>query len=127
MLRDAVVDRLMGGEMIRTVRVPITNLHCLSRFHRTDSVLEQTFEGDICRAVLRLTEEELNRLVKREGAVLERGLIPVRGGPGPPLHIRIPRAEHCHPLQRALWIGPRRRFLPKSPPPTCRNTSGNPE
>ncbi len=71
-LRDAVVERLMGAETICAVRVPITNLHCLSRFHRTGSVLEQTFEGDMCRAVLRLTEEELSRLLNREGAVLDQ-------------------------------------------------------
>jgi len=69
-LRDTILSRLMGRELIRTVRVPVTNLHCLSRFHRTGSVLEQTFEADMCLATLRLTEEELSRLVNREGAVL---------------------------------------------------------
>ncbi len=52
------------------VEVPITNLHSLSRFHRSGSVLEQEFMGDICRATLRLTEEELNRLISREGGRL---------------------------------------------------------
>ncbi len=69
-LREAILALVMGQEIIRTVRVPVTNLHCLSRFHRTGSVLEQTFEGDMCLATLRLNEEELNRLVSREGAVL---------------------------------------------------------
>ncbi len=69
-LRDAVLTRLMGSEMICTVRVPVTNLKCLSRFHRTGSVLEQTFDGDICRATLRLNQEELNRLLSREQAEL---------------------------------------------------------
>jgi len=74
-LRDAILSRLMGAESIRTVAVPITNLHCLSRFHRTGSVLEQTFNGDICHATLRLTDEEYSRLVNAEGAV------PVEDGP----------------------------------------------
>ncbi len=69
-LRDNILSRLTGNELIRTVRLPISNLHCLSTFHRTGSVLEQEFEADICLATLRLTEEELNRLVSREGAVL---------------------------------------------------------
>jgi hypothetical protein len=56
--------------MIRTVKLPIINLHSLSSFHRTGSVLEQEFEADLCLATLRLTEEELNRLLTREGAVL---------------------------------------------------------
>jgi GTP-binding protein HflX len=69
-LREAIFEQLTGGELIRTVKLPITNLHCLSAFHRTGSMLEQNFEGDMCLATLRLTEEELNRLVSREGAVL---------------------------------------------------------
>lgn len=69
-LRDAIMSNLLGAEAIHQVTVPIVNLHCLSRFHRTGSVLEQTFEGDICKATLRLTEEELNRLLNREGATL---------------------------------------------------------
>jgi GTP-binding protein HflX len=69
-VRDAILARLLGQEMIRTVTVPVTNLHCLSRFHRTGSVLEQTFAGDQCRATLRLNQEELSRLLSREGATL---------------------------------------------------------
>jgi GTP-binding protein HflX len=70
LVRDAILARLLGQEMIRTVNVPVTNLHCLSRFHRTGSVLEQTFNADLCRATLRLNEEELSRLLSREGATL---------------------------------------------------------
>ena len=69
-LRDAILSRLMGQEQIYAVEMPITNLHALSRFHRTGSVLEQEFFGDICRATLRLNEEELNRLLSREGGRL---------------------------------------------------------
>ncbi len=69
-LRDAVVNHMTGDERIVTVIIPVSNLQCLSQFHRTQSVLEQVFEADICRATLRLKEEELNRLIKREGAVL---------------------------------------------------------
>jgi len=69
-LRDAILALLQGQEVICTVRVPVTNLHCLSRFHRTGSVLDQTFNADMCDATLRLSEEELNRLLSREGAVL---------------------------------------------------------
>jgi GTP-binding protein HflX len=69
-LREAILARLTGNELIRTVRLPITNLHCLSPFHRTGSVLEQEFEAKMCLATLRLTEKELNRLLSREGAVL---------------------------------------------------------
>ncbi len=69
-LREAILSRVLGQELVRTVRVPITNLHCLSRFHRTGSVLDQTFEADMCDTTLRLTEEEFNRLVSREGAVV---------------------------------------------------------
>lgn len=76
-LREAILARVLGQEQICTVRVPITNLHCLSRFHRTGSVLEQTFSGDMCHATLRLNSEELNRLVSREGAVLEESGPPI--------------------------------------------------
>ena len=69
-LRDALTARLLGQELIRTVRLPITNLQAISAFHRTGSVLEQSFAADMCHVTLRLTEEELNRLVNREGAVL---------------------------------------------------------
>jgi GTP-binding protein HflX len=69
-LREKILSLMTGDELIRTVRLPISNLHCLSAFHRTGSVLEQEFEADMCLATLRLTEEELNRLVSREGAVL---------------------------------------------------------
>ncbi len=70
-LRDAIMTRVLGKEVICTVRVPVTNLHCLSQFHRTNSVLEQTFTDDMCLATLRLSEKELNHLVSREGAVLQ--------------------------------------------------------
>jgi GTP-binding protein HflX len=70
-LRSAIGDRLLGDEKIVTVIVPITNLHCLSKFHRTASVLEQTFEADLCHATLRLTDQELSRLVNQEGARLK--------------------------------------------------------
>ena len=69
-LRDAIGQRLLSGEKIVAVVVPITNLHCLSRFHRTGSVLEQTFAADLCRATLRLNDEELSRLLNKEGARL---------------------------------------------------------
>jgi len=69
-LRDAVVAHMTGDERIVKVAIPISNLQCLSQFHRTGSVVEQTFEADICHAVLRLKDEELNRLVSREGATL---------------------------------------------------------
>ena len=69
-LRDAIVAHMTGDERIVKVAIPIGNLQCLSRFHRTGSVVEQTFEANICHAVLRLKEEELNRLLSREGATL---------------------------------------------------------
>jgi len=69
-LQAAIMSRLMGDERILTLRVPIANLQCLSRFHRTGSVLDQTFEANFCLATLRLTDEELNRLLSREGAEL---------------------------------------------------------
>ncbi len=69
-LRDALTERLLGNELIRTVRLPITNLHAISAFHRTGSVLEQTFHAGLCDATLRLTEQELGRLLNREGATL---------------------------------------------------------
>ncbi|MCP4573413.1 MAG: GTPase HflX [bacterium] len=69
-LQAAIMARLMGDERILTLRVPISNLQCLSRFHRTGSVLDQVFEANVCLATLRLTDEELNRLLRREGAEL---------------------------------------------------------
>ncbi len=69
-LRDSVVTLMQGDERVVSVSVPINNLQCLSRFHRTGSVLDQIFEADRCIAVLRLKEEELNRLLSREGATL---------------------------------------------------------
>jgi GTP-binding protein HflX len=72
-LRDVLTAQLLGRELIRTVRLPITNLHAISAFHRTGAVLEQTFDGPHCDATLRLTEQELGRLLNREGAVLVDG------------------------------------------------------
>ena len=69
-LRDAVAGRLMGQELVHTVRVPLSNMQCLSRFHRTGSVLDQNFVPDACLATLRLTPEELNRLLAKEGVTL---------------------------------------------------------
>ncbi len=69
-LREAVAGHMLGDERIVTVDVPISNLQCLSRFHRTGSVLEQNFEPNVCRTVLRLKDAELNRLLSREGATL---------------------------------------------------------
>jgi GTP-binding protein HflX len=66
-LRESIVRLLMGGEQVCRVRVPMGNMQCLSRFHRTGSVLDQEFVPDACLATLRLTDEELNRLVNREG------------------------------------------------------------
>lgn len=69
-LRTAIVERLLGRESIRRIEIPVTRLHALSPFHRSGSVLEQTFTPDWCQATLRITEEELNRLLTREGARL---------------------------------------------------------
>ncbi len=69
-LRDAVAGRLMGKELVHRVRVPLSNMQCLSRFHRTGSVLDQDFVPDACLATLRLTSEELNRLLAKEGVTL---------------------------------------------------------
>ncbi len=69
-LRDAILNYAVGDEFICRVQVPSSNLHCLSRFHRTDSVIDQQFENDMCLATLRVTQEELNRLRSKEGAVL---------------------------------------------------------
>lgn len=69
-LRDKILSLMVGQEQIIKVRVPVSNLHCLSQFHRTGSVLEQTFEDDFCLATLRVNDQELSRLVNREGAVL---------------------------------------------------------
>lgn len=69
-LRGAVSAHMLSDERIVTVSVPMANLRCLSRFHRTGSVLEQVFEPDICKATVRLKDEELNRLLRREGATL---------------------------------------------------------
>ena len=69
-LREVLTTRLLGRELVHTVRLPITNLHAISAFHRTGAVLEQTFAGDMCDATLRLTAEELGRLLSRAGALL---------------------------------------------------------
>jgi GTP-binding protein HflX len=69
LLREEILIRLTGNELIATIRLPVANLQCLSQFHRTGSVLEQEFAADQCLATLRLTQVELNRLVSREGAV----------------------------------------------------------
>ncbi len=68
-LRDAILAIMSGAESICRVKVPIVHLHCLSTFHRTGAVLEQTFEADMCLATLRLNDEELNRLLKQEGVL----------------------------------------------------------
>jgi len=72
-LRDAILSRLMAGETVVTVRMPVTNLQGLAAFHRTGSVLDQTFDADQCIATLRVKPEELDRLLRREGAVLVEG------------------------------------------------------
>ncbi len=69
-LREALADRLLAAETICTIELPITQLHALSPLHRTGSVLDQQFEGDRCRATVRLTDIEKNRLLTREGARL---------------------------------------------------------
>jgi GTP-binding protein HflX len=69
-LRDAILAHRLEDEVIRTVELPVANLQALGPFHRTRSVLDQQFEGDRCRATLRLSRIELNRLLAREGAVL---------------------------------------------------------
>ncbi len=66
-LKDALVGRLLGTESIVTVTLPVRKLHLLSPLHRTGSVLEQEFTGDHCRAVVRVTDEERNRLFSQEG------------------------------------------------------------
>jgi GTP-binding protein HflX len=78
-LRDAILGRMRGDELIRTVRVPLRDLGCLGRFHRTGSVLHQEFHGETCEATLRLSAEELNRLLTRAGAELVEGDGPSTG------------------------------------------------
>jgi len=72
-LRDAILSILLAGEQIVTVRMPVTNLHGLSAFHRTGSVIDQTFDADHCVTTLRVKPEELNRLLTQEGAILVDG------------------------------------------------------
>jgi len=69
-LREAILEQAVGDEFTCRLKVPSNNLHCLSQFHRTGSVLDQEFENDMCFVTLRLTQEELNRLLAKEGATL---------------------------------------------------------
>lgn len=66
-LKNALVGRLMGDETIVTVAVPLDRLQLLSALHRTGSVLEQDFTPDSCIATVRVTDEERNRLLSRDG------------------------------------------------------------
>jgi GTP-binding protein HflX len=68
-LRQAVLDRLRQTERVYRLRLPQKVLGCLAVFHRTGAVLEQSWDGDMCHAAVRMREEELRRLLAVESRV----------------------------------------------------------
>jgi len=66
-LNQALIAYQLAAESIVTVSLPIAQLHLLSPLHRTGSVLEQEFNGDLCRATVRVTDEERSRLFSSPG------------------------------------------------------------
>jgi GTP-binding protein HflX len=68
-VRDSIAGRLLGQERIYHLQLPVEALSRLSVFHRTGSVLEQSFVDGTCRVVVRMRQEELQRLLARETSV----------------------------------------------------------
>ena len=64
-MREAVLIRLLGREKVVRLQVPTRDLELLAVYHRTGSVLEQSFEDGVYRAAVRLRENELRRLLVR--------------------------------------------------------------
>jgi GTP-binding protein HflX len=62
-VRDAIVAHLMALERIYELELPTSSLSCLAPLYRTGSVLEQTAENGMCRAVVRMYEPEARRLL----------------------------------------------------------------
>ena len=65
-VRRALEARLLEREKVVTVQVPYTRMDLVAVFHRTGSVLEETHTDQGVVMVLRLMEEELQRLVGRD-------------------------------------------------------------
>jgi GTP-binding protein HflX len=64
-VRDAVVQRLVAREEIAVFLVPAARADLLGALHRAGDVLEQRWDGDACRAVVRLRPEAKARLLAR--------------------------------------------------------------
>ena len=64
-VHDAIVRALLARERIFRLTVPAARADLLAVFHRTGAVLEQAWDGDICRVVVRMREEEYRRLLAR--------------------------------------------------------------
>ncbi len=68
-VREAVLARLLGRERIVRLQLPTRDLELLAVYHRTGSILEQSFEDGVYRAAVRLRENELQRLLVRHPEV----------------------------------------------------------
>jgi 50S ribosomal subunit-associated GTPase HflX len=64
-VRDAVVERLRRLERVYRLDVPAAEAALVAVFHRTGSVLEQSWHDGACRLAVRMREEEWRRLLAR--------------------------------------------------------------
>jgi GTP-binding protein HflX len=70
-VRAAVQQRLLAGERIVHLELPVGRLHVLGPWQRTGDVLAQLCEDGCCRAIVRMHPQEIRRLLARESEVKE--------------------------------------------------------
>jgi GTP-binding protein HflX len=68
-LREAILDRIRRSEKVYRLRLPADRMHCLAVYHRSGAVLEQDYADGVCTATVRMTAEELRRLLAAEPSV----------------------------------------------------------
>ncbi len=57
---------MLGSETIVRLQLPLTRMDLVAVFHRTGSVLEEEHDERHCRLVVRVRDDELQRLLGRE-------------------------------------------------------------
>jgi len=68
-VREAIERRLREREVVVHLAVPAAQAGALALFHRTGDVLEEIWDGEVCRVAVRLREEELRRLLARHRGI----------------------------------------------------------
>ncbi len=64
-LRDAIIDTVMSGEKVYRLRVPVAHAGRLAVYHRTGSIIEESYDTEIYSVVVRMKPDEWRRLVSR--------------------------------------------------------------